>query len=195
LSPAALRGSSGIIPGSGGLHAWIKSRSLSLGNLNHRFRPDERFLAAQGAEVHRVFALVNRNALSVAEYLTNISLFMRNRIAYSEADLPQDAEAVLSRKNGHCIGFANVAQALLSCIGIASRMVNGFYLRETRGQVEPVPHRWLEVELPGDRRVFYDPQYQDFSSRYLVTSMGFSPERIERFAGIVVRKIKKIVDE
>ncbi len=184
-----------IIAGSGGLHARIKSRTLSLRNLNHRVRHDKSYLAAQGAEVRRVFGLVSLNALSVADYLGNISAFLRNRIAYSEADLPQDAEAVLSRHSGHCIGFTHVAQALLSCVGIASRPVNGFYLREAGSRVEPVPHRWLEVELPGERRVFYDPQYQDFSSRYLVTSMGYSPERIERFAGIVVSKNKKIVDE
>ncbi len=122
-------------------------------------------------------------------------LFLKNRIEYTEAELPQEAEAVLAQRKAHCIGFANVAQALLACVGIASRPVNGFYLREADGRVEPVPHRWLEIDLPGERRVFYDPQYQDFSSRYLVTNLGFPLDRIERFAGVVVRKNKKILDE
>jgi hypothetical protein len=184
-----------IVPGSGGLNVKIKSRTLSLGNLNHRIRTDESYVAAQGPEMRLVFGQVRQNALSVADYLKNINDFLKHRIEYSEADLPQDAEAVLAQAKGHCIGFANVARSLLACIGIASHPVNGFYLREQGDRVEPVPHRWLEVELPGERRVFYDPQYQDFSSRYLVTNLGIPPQSIERFVGVIVRKNKKILDE
>ena len=184
-----------VVPGVGGLNVKIKSRTLSLGNLNHRIRTAEPYLAAQGPEIRRVFSQVRLNALSVADYLKNINDFLKHRIVYSEADLPQEAEAVLAQAQGHCIGFANVAQSLLACIGIASRPVNGFYLREEGGRVEPVPHRWLEIELPGEHRVFYDPQYQDFSSRYLVTNLGFPLQGVERFAGVVVRKSKKILDE
>ena len=184
-----------IVPGAEGLSVKIRSRTLSLQNLNHLIQPDARFIAAQGPELRSVFEQVRLNALSVADYLGNISAFMRDRIEYSEVDLPQDAAAVLMQAKGHCIGFANVAQALLACVGIASHPVNGFYLREDHGRVEPVPHRWLEIDLPGERRVFYDPQYQDFSSRYLVTNLGVPLERIERFAGVIVKKSKKIVDE
>ena len=179
----------------GGLRVSIQSRTLRLRQLNHRVRVDERFLATQGAEVRGTFEQVRQQALSLADYLGNISAFLKNRIAYTEADLPQDAPAVLAQEQGHCIGFANVAQALLACVGIVSRPVNGFYLREEGDRVEPVPHRWLEVELPGGRRVFYDPQYQDFSSRYLLAKAGFVPERTERFDGVIVRKTKKILDE
>jgi hypothetical protein len=184
-----------IAPAAGGLNVRIKSRSLSLRNLNHRIAVAEGYLAAQGPEVRLAFERTRSNALSLADYLRNISLFLNNRVAYTPADLPQDAAAVLTQKQGHCIGFANVAQALLACVGIASRPVNGFYLREEGSRVEPVPHRWLEIDLPGERRVFYDPQYQDFSARYLVTNLGVSLESIERFAGVVVRKNKKILDE
>lgn len=184
-----------ISPGIGGLKVKIKSRTLSLQNLNHVIRVDARFLEAQGPAIGRVFSQVRRNALSVADYLKNISLFLKNQIEYTEADLPQEANAVLAQGKANCIGYANVARALLACIGIVSRPVNGFYLRENRGRVEPVPHRWLEVDLPGERRVFYDPQYQDFSSRYLVTNLGFPLDRIERFQGVIVRKNNKILDE
>jgi transglutaminase-like putative cysteine protease len=184
-----------IVPAAGGLSVKIRSRTLSLQNLNHLIRPDERFLASQEPVIRHVFEQVRLNALSVADYLRNISEFLRNRIEYSDVDLPQEAAAVLEQAKGHCIGFANVAQALLACVGIASHPVNGFYLSEDHGRVEPVPHRWLEIDLPGERRVFYDPQYQDFSSRYLVTNLGVPLERIERFAGIIVKKNKKILDE
>ncbi len=184
-----------IVAVSGGLNVKIKSRSLRLRHLNHRIRVDERYLAAQGPEVRRAFDQVRLRALSLADYLRNISIFLKNRIDYTEADLPQEAAAVLAQKRGHCIGFANVAQALLAGVGIASRPVNGFFLREQEGRIEPVPHRWLEIDLPGERRIFYDPQYQDFSSRYLVTNLGVPLEGIERFAGVVVKKNKKILDE
>jgi transglutaminase-like putative cysteine protease len=184
-----------IVPVAGGLNVRIKSRSLSLRNLNHRITVADDYLAAREPEIRLAFAEVRLNALALADYMRNISRFLKKRIEYTEADLPQDAAAVLNQKKGHCIGFANVAQALLACVGIASRPVNGFFLREAGGRVEPVPHRWLEVDLPGARRVFYDPQYQDFSSCYLVTNLGVSLESIERFAGVVVRKNKKILDE
>jgi len=180
---------------SGGLNVKIKSRSLSLRHLNHRIGADEGYLAAQGPEVRLAFDQVRLQALSLADYLRHISIFLNNRIEYTEAELPQEAAAVLVQKRGHCIGFANVAQSLLACVGISSRQVNGFFLREQEGRVEPVPHRWLEIDLPGGRRVFYDPQYQDFSSRYLVTNLGIPLERIERFAGVLVKKNKKILDE
>jgi transglutaminase-like putative cysteine protease len=184
-----------IRPGGDGLNIKIKSRTLSLQNLNHVIRTAELYVAGQDPVVREIFSQVRLNALSVADYLKNISLFLKNQIEYTEADLPQEAAAVLVQKKAHCIGFANVAQTLLACIGIVSRPVNGFYLRENNKRVEPVPHRWLEIELPGKRRVFYDPQYQDFSSRYLVTNLGFPLDRIERFAGVIVRKNKKILDE
>ena len=173
----------------------IKSRSLSLRNLNHRITVAAGYLAAQGPEVREAFERTRSNALSLADYLRNISLFLKNRIAYTRPTCRRMRRRSLTQEKGHCIGFANVAQALLACVGIASRPVNGFYLREEGGRVEPVPHRWLEIDLPGERRVFYDPQYQDFSARYLVTNLGVSLESIERFAGVVVRKNKKILDE
>ncbi|MBN2346765.1 MAG: transglutaminase domain-containing protein [Candidatus Aminicenantes bacterium] len=181
--------------GRDGLRVRIKSRTLTLRHLNHRLRPDEEFIAAQAPEVRRAFAQVRQDALSIADYLQHISLYLKNRVVYSEDDLPQEAPAVLAQEKGHCIGFANVAQALLACAGLLSRPVNGFYLREEGGRVEPVPHRWLEIDLPGQRRVFYDPQYQDFSSRYLVTRPGLAMESVERFAGVIVRKNRKILDE
>jgi transglutaminase-like putative cysteine protease len=184
-----------IAPGRDGLNVKIKSRTLSLGNLNHRIRAAESYVAAQGPELRAAFDQVRLNALSLADYLKNINDFLKHRIAYSEAESPQEPEAVLAQASGHCIGYANVARALLACVGIDSRPVNGFYLREEQGRVEPVPHRWLEIDLPGERRVFYDPQYQDFSSRYLVTKTGFPLQGIERFAGVIVKKNKKILDE
>jgi transglutaminase-like putative cysteine protease len=179
----------------GGLTVKIKSQSLNFKNLNYAVGGDERYLAGLDPLVKSVFDQVRLNAIAIGDYLQNISVFLTNSITYDEADLPQDTASVLFNRRAHCIGYANVAQTLLACVGIASRPINGFYLREDNAVIEPVPHRWLEIDLPGDRRVFYDPQYQDFSSRYLVTDQSIVFNRVERFLGVVVRKSKKIMDE
>jgi len=178
-----------------GLSVKIKSLTLDFRNLNHTLTPAETYMAGQEPSIRTVFSELRQDANSIGDYLLNISRFLRNSIAYSEVDLPQDAAAVLLNRRAHCIGFANVAQTLLACAGIDSRQVNGFYLRENDGLIEPVPHRWLEIFLPGERRVFYDPQYQDFSSRYLLTDPSVVFNRVERFKGVVVRKNKKLLDE
>lgn len=178
-----------------GLNVKIKSQTLDFRNLNHALADDKPYIAGQDPLLKTIFSQLRQNAISIGDYLQNISLFLRNSITYSEADLPQETTAVLLNRRAHCIGFANVAQTLLACAGIASRPVNGFYLRENNNVIEPVPHRWLEIDLPGERRVFYDPQYQDFSSRYLVTDQSVVFNRIERFLGVIVKKNKKIMDE
>jgi transglutaminase-like putative cysteine protease len=178
-----------------GVNVKIKSRTLSLKSLNHAIACDERFVAGQNPLIISVFNQVRKNAISVGEYLQNISFYMTHSITYSLDNLPQETMAVLQNHRAYCIGYANVAQTLLACAGIASHTVNGFYLRENNSVIEPVPHRWLEIDLPGQRRVFYDPQYQDFSSRYLVTEQNVVFNRVEKFLGVVVKKSKKVVDE
>jgi transglutaminase-like putative cysteine protease len=180
---------------SQGLNVKIKSQTLSYKNLNYVIVNDERYVAGLNPLVKTIFSQLRQNAISVGDYLQNISFFLTNSITYSEADIPQETITVLLNRRAYCIGFANVAQTLLACAGIVSRPVNGFYLREKNAVIEPVPHRWLEIDLPGERRVFYDPQYQDFSSRYLVTDQSVVFNRIERFLGVVVKKSKKIMDE
>jgi transglutaminase-like putative cysteine protease len=184
-----------IRPVASGLDVTLQSRTLSLRQWNHALRTDEAYVAALAQPMRLTFIQVRLNALSVAEYLENISALLKSHISYSESELPQDALAVVTKKKANCIGFCNLAQTLLACVGIVSRPVNGFYLREEGEQVEPLPHRWLEIDLPGKQKIFYDPQYQSFSSRYLVANLGFPLERIERFKGIIVKKSKKIVDE
>ena len=186
-----------IVGGAGGLNVKIKSRSLSLRNLNHRVGDRRALSGRPGAgSPPRFRRRCASNALSLADYLRNISIFLNNRIAYTEADLPQEAAAVLAQ-NARAIASAlpmSPSRCWPASASPAARSTASI-LREQDGRVEPVPHRWLEIDLPGERRVFYDPQYQDFSSRYLVTNLGVPFERIERFAGVVVRKSKKILDE
>jgi len=64
------------------------------------------------------------------------------------------------------------------------RVTIDFVLNHTSDQ-----HPWFKADAAGD------PQYQDFSSRYLVTAPSVAFNRIERFLGVVVKKNKKILDE
>ncbi|MBN2400195.1 MAG: transglutaminase domain-containing protein [Candidatus Aminicenantes bacterium] len=178
-----------------GLHVKIKSRTLDFKNLTHVIADDQSFIAGQDPLVRKVFSQLRQNAVSVGDYLRNLSSFLANSIIYCQEELPQETTAVLLNRRAHCIGFAHVAQTLLTCVGIGSRTVNGFYLRESNQVIEPVPHRWLEIDLPGQRQVFYDPQYQDFSSRYLLIDQNVIFNQVERFRGIIVKKNKKLIDE
>ena len=166
-----------------GLNIKIKSRTLTLRNLNHVLRTDEAYVAGQDPVVREIFSQVRLNALSVADYLGNISTFLANRIEYSQADLPQGTASVLQQKKAHCIGFANVAQTLLACVGIVSRPVNGFFLRENDRQVEPVPHRWLEIELPGKAPRLLRPAVPGFFFTLPGHQPGSTPGQYRAFPG------------
>jgi len=76
------------------------------------------------------------------------------RVAYDAGDRgPQDAISVLGRRRGRCSGIANAAVGVLRAAGFPARPVSGLLIREGRA----VPHRWLEVALPGAGWVPTDP--------------------------------------
>ena len=89
--------------------------------------------------------------------------WMRNEIAYTDEGpaVVQDAESVLARKSGNCVGFCNAAMYLISKLGVASRAVTGVAYKDTDSvklKLEGlVLHRWIEVDYPDIGRVFCDP--------------------------------------
>ncbi len=68
-----------------------------------------------------------------------------------EAD--QDAASVLERGRGRCSGLANATVALLQTAGFEARTVSGLLV----GPDGPIPHRWIECQLPGAGWVASDP--------------------------------------
>lgn len=65
----------------------------------------------------------------------------------------QDATSVLDRRRGRCSGLANAATALLRAAGFEARTVSGLLVDGDVG----IPHRWLEIRLPGVGWVASDP--------------------------------------
>ena len=167
-----------------GLNVKIKSRTLSLQNLNHALA-DRRELSGRPGAVRSASAFDAGAPETPSRWPTICAispLFLNNRITYTEADLPQETEAVLLRTAGPTASASPMSprRCWPAPASPAGRSTASICARRRAG-IEPVPHRWLEIDLPGERRVFYDPQYQDFSSRYLVTNLGVAFERIERF--------------
>jgi hypothetical protein len=66
---------------------------------------------------------------------------------------PQDATSVLKRGRGRCSGIANAAVALLQTAGFEARTVSGLLV----GDDGPIPHRWIECQLPRVGWVASDP--------------------------------------
>jgi hypothetical protein len=76
------------------------------------------------------------------------------KIRHDEDDmLPQDAESVIRRRQGRCSGIANTAAALLMAAGFEARTVSGLLVTDSG----PIPHRWVECNLPGAGWVPSDP--------------------------------------
>ncbi|MEN0061683.1 MAG: DUF3488 and transglutaminase-like domain-containing protein [Myxococcota bacterium] len=73
------------------------------------------------------------------------------------------AEFLFERRGGHCEYFASALAVMVRAIGLPSRVVNGF----VGGERNPVTgqwvvrrrdaHSWVEVQLPGEGWVVFDP--------------------------------------
>lgn len=89
--------------------------------------------------------------------------WLRNEIAYLEDEngLPQDAQSVVIRRSGNCVGFCNAAIAILQQMGLQARAVTGVaFKREDSVRLRlagQVLHRWIELDYPDVGPVFCDP--------------------------------------
>ncbi len=168
-------------------------------NLNLEFRviPDEKLLTDIHGEMREVITNLFGRDQSLKTYLMNISYYLRMNIRYLDGSLPQDAESVLLNKKANCIGYSNLVKMFLDSAGIRNRIVRGFYIN-TNGsdtdEMTPVPHRWVEIELPNKVQFFYDPQYQKFSANYILTLDNTDFKRIKKFKVRLVKKSKKIIN-
>lgn len=85
---------------------------------------------------------------------TNVLRWAATKIRHDENDLrPQDAASVIARRQGRCSGIANTAAALLMTAGFEARTVSGLLMTESG----PIPHRWIECNLPEAGWVPSDP--------------------------------------
>lgn len=174
----------------------VCSNYLSL-NLDFRVVRNEKKLADVHGEMLEVIQNLFGRDQTVKTYLTNISYFLKENIRYSDAPLAQDAESVLLNKKASCVGYSNLVKMFLDCAGIPNQIVRGFYLQRNQTNTDemlPVPHRWVEIELPNTVKFFYDPQYQKFSVNYIATRSDTDFKRIKKFKVYLVNKSKKIIN-
>ncbi len=69
----------------------------------------------------------------------------------------QGPEAVLERRTAFCTGYARLAVALLSAVGIEAREVPGYVVAAEAGGPPAGFHRWIEIRFPDRGWVFSDP--------------------------------------
>lgn len=159
-------------------------------------RPDPWVLARQPREVQAVARRLLARCVDLGSFLDEMRSFLHRTIAYSDKPLPQDPASVMRNRRAHCVGFANLTLALLRTAGVNCRPVRGFYLsQEEGGRIAPTSHRWLEIEVRPGVRFFFDPQYQNFSSRYLLLAGDTPFERIERFSLRLLDKDVQWIDQ
>jgi len=158
--------------------------------------PDQWFLSRQPAEVRAVARRLLARCTDLGSYLDEIRGFLHRTIAYSDESLPQDPASVMRNRRAHCVGFANLVETLLRAAGVNCHPVRGFYLSAGEGgRIAPTSHRWLEIEARPGVRFFFDPQYQNFSSRYLLLTGDTPFERIERFSLRLLDKEVQWIDQ
>ncbi len=178
-----------------GLVVLVAAQDVAMTPINDRVETDASALAGMDAPVAELFRSLQRKSPYLHDFLRNIGLYLRHSVAYSEEDLPQDPLSVLANRRGHCVGFSNLVQALLAGAGVASRPVRGFYLQGAGEEMTPIAHRWLEILLPGRPGLFFDPQYQNFTARYIVITDGVPFERIEKFSIRLLGKSIRVADQ
>jgi hypothetical protein len=104
------------------------------------------------------------------EAVQKILRWVNDNITY-DLDLkgPRTAADVLLEKKGYCVGYSNLATALLRAAGIPCRNVHGIHINDDSiigsGEYQPLSlkgitlHRWIEIYYPDVGWVFSDPKY------------------------------------
>lgn len=169
-----------------GMIVRIRSRNYFDLSLDEPLFLDSAYVDTLDARLREAVVVIFRKSPFLGDFLKNISVFLESSVRYSEEEIPQDPLSVLMNGKAYCVGYCNLVQMLLRSAGISSRFVRGFYLPGNQSPLTPVSHRWLEIRANAKMTFFYDPQYQNFSSHYLVLNQGIPFEQIEKFKGYII---------
>jgi hypothetical protein len=169
-----------------GMIVRIRSRNYFDLSLDEPLLLDSAYVDTLDARLREAVVVIFRKRPFLGDFLKNISVFLGSSVRYSEEEIPQDPLSVLMNGKAYCVGYCNLVQVLLRSAGISSRFVRGFYLPGNQSPLTPVSHRWLEIRANAKMTFFYDPQYQNFSSHYLVLNQGVPFEQIEKFKGYII---------
>ncbi len=163
-------------------------------DLNFRVIPDTLYIESLPESLQTpINSLIDRS-YSLKDYMVNISTFLRDKIIYSKKKFPQNPESVIINKKAHCVGFSELTKVFLKGIGINANFSQGFYLKKVNGKIVPIPHKWIEIELSNGYLYFYDPQYQKFSSNYVVVDNSVIFTEVKKFKIKLIKYTKKIID-
>ncbi|MCU0289830.1 MAG: transglutaminase-like domain-containing protein [Acidobacteria bacterium] len=177
--------------------AHIKNANYFDLDLDFKITPQESFISSLSPKIRENILILLDDCYIFKDYFTKISLYLQDNITYTEHPTTQEAAAVISAKKTDCVGFANLMQSYLEAVGIKNRMVKGFYLKKNRPDsnvLVPIPHRWLEINLPNGAKFFFDPQRQHFSAEYIAIKDDVDFKAIKKFKVNLVKKSKKIVN-
>lgn len=164
----------------------IRSRNYFDLSLGEPLFLDSAYVDTLDPRLRDVIGVIFRKSPFLGDFLKNISVFLESSVRYSGEETPQDPLSVLVNGKAYCTGYCNLVQTLLRAVGISSRSVRGFYLPGNESPLTPVSHRWLEIRANAEMVFFYDPQYQNFSSHYLVLNQDVPFEQIEKFKGYII---------
>ena len=162
-------------------------------DLNFRIILDSTYI--DGLDIRLKDLVLDLFDYNLDNYMKNISNFLNKNIRYSDNGFPQDALSVLINKKANCIGFSNLVVELLYSVGIESRFIKGFHLENKTDRIMiPIPHRWIEILLSNGFKYFYDPQYQNFSSGYIIVKNDVDFNKVKKFKVHLLKKSSEIIN-
>lgn len=132
-------------------------------------------------------------SVNLSEYIGSCSTYLRQNIRYRETMSSDDPEQIIASQAANCIGYCSLFQTFLRAGSISSKVIRGFYLQREAGErVRLVPHRWLEITLNEEERIFFDPQYQSFGANYIKTDDAIQFTKIRKFAGRLLKRSQRL---
>ena len=164
-------------------------------DLHFRIFKNDSYIRTLSDPVRDILNDLPLQTMTLREFIQHVARLMRDKIHYSEEDLPQDAATILLNGKANCVGYSTLFSTLLEAVGINNKYVRGFYLKQDGDKSWiPIPHRWVEVSLVNGRRYFYDPQHHTFSSQYVVVKDDIDFTKVKKFRVYLVKKSKVILN-
>lgn len=177
------------------ISAEIKSSNPIYPDLNLKIILDKNHMENLNQELKDLVTKLYPERGILKNYFSRISAYLKKNIKYSNKNLPQDAVAVILNKKANCIGYSNLVSILLKSVKIKHKLIKGFYLKKEKDNIfQPIPHRWIEINLPNEINFFYDPQYQNFSANYIMVKENVNFKKIKKFKVYLMKKSRKIIN-
>jgi hypothetical protein len=152
-------------------------------------------------EIRNLAIQLSKGCIYQYQVVENIIRWINTNIKYElESGGPTSAEDVLREKTGYCIGFSNLAIALMRALDIPARNIHGIYYDYSNVDQSKTEHslsldgvtlhRWIEVYYPDVGWVFSDPRksinHVDSNYIFIAAQNGGSGLNADKFKGLKV---------